>query len=124
MKKRVVLLVVTLVLVLGTSIAFGWTHFFSYSYDIPAGASRTTKTFSSTDNFVVNHSQGVPNVTANNAKVRITVWKGNTAVKTDTVTGDNVTKMISVTSGKGTGYKIVFENLSNYMVSISGSAMK
>ena len=65
---------------------------FSYSYDLPAGASRTTATFTSTGNFTLNHSQSVPNVTANNAQVRITVWKGNTIVKSETVTGDNVTK--------------------------------
>ena len=123
MKKRVVMLAVTLILALGTSVAFGWTHFFSYSYDLPAGASRTTATFTSTGNFTLNHSQSVPNVTANNAQVRITVWKGNTIVKSETVTGDNVTKMIAVSSGKGT-YKIKFDNISNYLGSISGSAMK
>ena len=123
MKKRVVLLALTLVLVLGTSVAFGWTHFFSYSYDLPAGGRYTTRTFASESDFILNHSQSVPNVTANNAQIRVTVWKGDSIVKSDTVTGDNVTKMIAVPSGKGT-YKVTFQNLSSYMVSISGSAMK
>lgn len=123
MKKRVVLLVLTLVLALGTSVAFGWTHFFSYSYSLPQGITRTTNSFNSTGDFTLNYTQSVPNITANNAKVKITIWRNDGLIKTETITGDNVTKMIAVTGGKGK-YKISFKNISNYVVAVSGSAMK
>lgn len=123
MKKRTTFLALVLVMVLGTSVAFGWTHFFNFSKRLSPNDTKETEMFYSSSNFVINYTQSVPNTQADSAQVRVTVMKGNTIVTSKTVTGDNVSEKITVSSGAGS-YTITFRNLSSYTVNVSGSAMK
>ena len=123
MKKRTTFLALVLVMVLGTSVAFGWTHFYNFSKTLGPNETTETGEFYSSSNFVINYTQSVPNTIANSTQVRVIVMKGNTIVTSKTVTGDNVSEKITVSSGAG-NYTITFRNLSSYTVNVSGSAMK
>lgn len=122
MKKRIMILAAVLVVVLGTSVAFAWTHFYSFNKSIGAN-SNATVTFNSTSNFVLNYTQSVPNVTYDKAKVKIVISKDGGTLSTHYVTGDNVSEIIAVNQGSGS-YRVKFYNQSPYTINVSGSAMK
>ncbi len=122
MKKKIVILATVLVMALSTSVAFAWTHFYTFSKSIGANSSAPIE-FHSTSNYTLNYSQSVPNIEAPSTKVKIVISKEGGHLHTYYVTGDGVSKMIAVEDGAG-DYTVRFYNQSNHQVNVSGSAMK